>query len=312
MVLLAMSVLPTQTVNAKPPDRPNPPTAQTGITEKAPRSVVRRQPTGRDDRSVGDQAAVALAPCRPRTRLAVRIRPRPDRSRGLRRSNLRHRLPGTAATVTRRRRRATRCSPAQEGRGSRRPETGASSSSCSIHSSTTETSCWSTIAAPGPRARSTVPNSRTASSTTTRSWLPWGLRHALGADADRYGTGDVALDIEAVRQALGYPQLSYFGPSYGSVAVQAYAVRFPQRLRVIVIDAGLPVSDHAHSKTWGLDVPQGVRAEHDACLPARSRLRCDPARRSRRARRPRSGGTQDTSRRLSLRLERDLATGPHR
>ena len=91
----------------------------------------------------------------------------------------------------------------------------------------------------------------------------------LGADADRYGTGDVALDIEAVRKALGYPQLSYFGPSYGSVAAQAYAVRFPNRLRVIVIDAGLPVSDRAHSNTWGLDSPRAFdRNVSLACLRA--------------------------------------------
>jgi pimeloyl-ACP methyl ester carboxylesterase len=91
----------------------------------------------------------------------------------------------------------------------------------------------------------------------------------LGADADRYGSGDVALDIEAVRRALDYPQLSYFGPSYGSVAIQAYAVRFPNRLRVIVIDAGLPVIDRAHSWAWGLDVPQAIeRNTALACLRA--------------------------------------------
>lgn len=80
----------------------------------------------------------------------------------------------------------------------------------------------------------------------------------LGDDADRYGSGDVALDIEVVRRALGYPKLSYFAPSYGSVDAQAYAVRFPSRLRVIVADAGLPVIDRAHTWTWGLDNPHAI------------------------------------------------------
>lgn len=76
----------------------------------------------------------------------------------------------------------------------------------------------------------------------------------LGGDADRYGSGDVALDIEAVRRALGYPRISYYAQSYGPVATQAYAVRFPQRLRAIVADAALPVSDRAHGWAWGFDV----------------------------------------------------------
>ena len=44
---------------------------------------------------------------------------------------------------------------------------------------------------------------------------------SLGGDADRYGTGDIALDVEAVRKALGYDRINYFGGSYGSVVEQA-------------------------------------------------------------------------------------------
>ena len=77
----------------------------------------------------------------------------------------------------------------------------------------------------------------------------------LGEDADRYGSGDVALDLEAVRQALGYPRIDYYAQSYGSVDIEAYAVRFPHRLRAVVADAGLPVNDHRHAWTWGQDLP---------------------------------------------------------
>ena len=78
---------------------------------------------------------------------------------------------------------------------------------------------------------------------------------SLGGDADRYGTGDIALDIEAVRKALGYDRINYFGGSYGSVVEQAYASRFADHLRSMVLDAGLPVDDPDHRFPWGLDVP---------------------------------------------------------
>jgi pimeloyl-ACP methyl ester carboxylesterase len=82
----------------------------------------------------------------------------------------------------------------------------------------------------------------------------------LGDGADRYGGGDVALDIEAVRRALGYPAISLYGLSYGGVFVGAYAARFPDRLRAAVIDSGTPVTDPRHAWTWGMDVPRATAA----------------------------------------------------
>jgi pimeloyl-ACP methyl ester carboxylesterase len=58
------------------------------------------------------------------------------------------------------------------------------------------------------------------------------------ADADSlYGTGDVAMDTDAVRAALGYDKVDYWGGSYGGEDVTAYATRFGQHLRSIVLDA---------------------------------------------------------------------------
>ena len=102
----------------------------------------------------------------------------------------------------------------------------------------------------------------------------------LGAASDRYGTGDAALDLEDVRKALAIDQIDYFGRSYASVAEQAYAVRFPEHLRSIVIDAGLTVSDPAHQFGWGFGLPEAaVRAVEFSCgrAPACSRLHPDPA-----------------------------------
>src|SRR5271169_3098611 len=59
----------------------------------------------------------------------------------------------------------------------------------------------------------------------------------LGEADSFYGTGDIAQDTEAVRAALGYDKVDYFGWSYGGDDVAAYATRFGQNLRSIVLDA---------------------------------------------------------------------------
>jgi pimeloyl-ACP methyl ester carboxylesterase len=58
----------------------------------------------------------------------------------------------------------------------------------------------------------------------------------LGSTDSRFGTGDIAQDTEAVREALGYDKIDYFGWSYGGEDVTAYATRFPDHLRSIVLD----------------------------------------------------------------------------
>lgn len=59
----------------------------------------------------------------------------------------------------------------------------------------------------------------------------------LGDDASSYGTGDVALDVEAVRAALGYEKLDYYGGSYGAMDASAYATRFGEHLRSVILDS---------------------------------------------------------------------------
>lgn len=57
-----------------------------------------------------------------------------------------------------------------------------------------------------------------------------------GALLPHVGTRDVARDLDAVRAAMGDPQLSYYGASYGTAIGQVYAELFPQRLRAMVLD----------------------------------------------------------------------------
>jgi pimeloyl-ACP methyl ester carboxylesterase len=62
----------------------------------------------------------------------------------------------------------------------------------------------------------------------------------LGRTASLYGSGNVALDMEAVRRALQIKKLDLYGGSYAGQDVQSYAARFPQHLRSAVLDS--PVS----------------------------------------------------------------------
>jgi len=79
---------------------------------------------------------------------------------------------------------------------------------------------------------------------------PWAQAEAecaaqLGLAASRFGTGEVAQDTDAVRDALGYDKVDYFGWSYGGADIEAYATRFGKHLRSIVLDApvGTPYTD---------------------------------------------------------------------
>ena len=57
----------------------------------------------------------------------------------------------------------------------------------------------------------------------------------------RFFTTSVAVrDIEAVREALGYPSLNLYGVSYGSRVAQHFARRYPASTRTLVIDGVVP------------------------------------------------------------------------
>ncbi len=57
----------------------------------------------------------------------------------------------------------------------------------------------------------------------------------------RYFTTSVAVrDLDAVREALGYPALNVYGVSYGSRVAQHYARRYPETTRSIILDGVVP------------------------------------------------------------------------
>jgi len=65
----------------------------------------------------------------------------------------------------------------------------------------------------------------------------------LGAAASRYGSGDIAEDMNDVRAALGYELIDYLGASWGGAEAIAFATRHPAHLRSLVLDSpvGPPV-----------------------------------------------------------------------
>lgn len=100
----------------------------------------------------------------------------------------------------------------------------------------------------------------------------------LGDAASRYGTGDIAEDVEAVRAALGYDLLDYYGGSYGGADATAYASRFGEHLRSVTLDAPLSTPGmnellrlrqrtHADPRMVGLDCLRSVLCSQEGLEP---------------------------------------------
>jgi pimeloyl-ACP methyl ester carboxylesterase len=64
----------------------------------------------------------------------------------------------------------------------------------------------------------------------------------LGDAAYAYGSTDVARDIDAVRNALGVDKIDFYGGSFAGMDIEAYAARFPQHLRSVVLDSPVVLS----------------------------------------------------------------------
>jgi pimeloyl-ACP methyl ester carboxylesterase len=63
----------------------------------------------------------------------------------------------------------------------------------------------------------------------------------LGRRANAFGTGAAADDLAAVLDKLRVPVVDVYGDSYGTYFAQSFAVRHPQRVRAVVLDAAFGV-----------------------------------------------------------------------
>lgn len=63
---------------------------------------------------------------------------------------------------------------------------------------------------------------------------------AKGVELEYFNTTQAALDIEAVRRALGYSKINLYGASYGTRLTQEVMRRAPGGLRAVVLDSVIP------------------------------------------------------------------------
>ncbi len=63
---------------------------------------------------------------------------------------------------------------------------------------------------------------------------------ALPHDPRFFTTSVAVTDMEAVREALGYPSLNLYGISYGTRVAQHFARRYPESTRTVIIDGVVP------------------------------------------------------------------------
>ena len=82
---------------------------------------------------------------------------------------------------------------------------------------------------------------------------------AQGINFDAYNSVENAADVNAVRDALGYEQIIYYGASYGSQLGQHVMRDFPEILEAVVLDGANSLSrkswveDRALDAQWGID-----------------------------------------------------------
>jgi pimeloyl-ACP methyl ester carboxylesterase len=72
-------------------------------------------------------------------------------------------------------------------------------------------------------------------------WRAGRCANQIGGKRDLYSTSQAVQDMEAVLRALHAGKIDLYGDSYGTYAAQAYALRFPERLRSLVLDAAYPL-----------------------------------------------------------------------
>jgi pimeloyl-ACP methyl ester carboxylesterase len=61
----------------------------------------------------------------------------------------------------------------------------------------------------------------------------------FGDDLNHMGTMEVVEDLERIRQAVGDEKLTYWGLSYGTRIGYVYALRYPNRVRAMVLDGSI-------------------------------------------------------------------------
>ncbi len=81
---------------------------------------------------------------------------------------------------------------------------------------------------------------------------------AEGVDFDAYNSVENAADVNAVREALGYDKIIYYGASYGSQLGQHVMRDFPEILEAVVLDGAEALSRTSWVENRALDAQWGI------------------------------------------------------
>lgn len=74
---------------------------------------------------------------------------------------------------------------------------------------------------------------------------------AQGINLAHFTTRESAADVKAIRQALGYETINLYGVSYGTRVALTVMRDFPDHLRAVVLDSGLPLeADFYHDQPY--------------------------------------------------------------
>ncbi len=77
----------------------------------------------------------------------------------------------------------------------------------------------------------------------------------LGPLAERYGSAFAAADLVVLLDALGIERIDLYGDSYGTFFGQTFAIRYPERVRTLTLDAAYPV---AGEDAWWRDTNRAI------------------------------------------------------
>ena len=94
---------------------------------------------------------------------------------------------------------------------------------------------------------------------------------AQGVDFDAFNSVENAADVNAMREALGYDKIIYWGGSYGAQLGQHVMRDFPDMLEAVILDGANPLSrkswveDRALDAQWGIDNLTKLCQEDEKC-----------------------------------------------
>lgn len=153
---------------------------------------------------------------------------------------------------------------------------------------------------------------------------PEEFARAMGACAQRHGARarhhsarEIVQDVERLRHALGYEQISIWGGSFGTRVAQHYARSYPNRVHAVILDAFSPAerslfADAPRYAQHSLDLLFADCEQDTACHAAFPRLRQEFAQLLARAESAAITGTMPdprTGEATSIRLDRDVVAG---